>query len=122
MGATPVFVDIVADIYTMNPAKLELAINCKTKAIIPVSMFSQLLDIDTFNYIAAKRKIPMIEDGAQSFGSTSNCKKSYGTSLICSTSFFPAKPPGCYGDGGALFTDDDTVANNIRAIRTHGGL
>ena len=122
VGATPVFVDIVADTYTMDPAKLELAITSKTKAIIPVSMFGQLPDMEAINYIAAKHKIPVIEDGAQSLGATRNGKKSCGTSLIGSTSFFPAKPLGCYGDGGALFTDDDTVANNIRAIRTHGGL
>jgi UDP-2-acetamido-2-deoxy-ribo-hexuluronate aminotransferase len=122
VGATPVFVDILPDTYTMNPEKLEAAFTKKTKAIIPVSMFGQLPDMKAINDLAAKHNIPVIEDGAQSFGATHNGIKSCATSLIGSTSFFPAKPLGCYGDGGALFTNDDSIADTMRAIRTHGGV
>jgi UDP-2-acetamido-2-deoxy-ribo-hexuluronate aminotransferase len=94
----------------------------KTKAIIPVSLFGQIPDLEAINAIAEKQNIAVIEDAAQSFGATRNGKRSCGASLIGSTSFFPAKPLGCYGDGGALFTDDDTLAEIIRAIRTHGGV
>ena len=122
VGARPIFVDIQEDSYNLDPIKLEKAITKKTKAIITVSLFGQISNIEEINKIAKKYKIAVIEDGAQSFGATRNGKKSCGVSLIGSTSFFPAKPLGCYGDGGALFTDDDEIANAMRAIRTHGGL
>lgn len=122
VGATPVFVDIDPRSYTMDPDRLAAAITKKTKAIIPVSLFGQMPDLERIQAIAdAHGGIPVVEDAAQSFGSTRNGKRSCGASLIGSTSFFPAKPLGCYGDGGALFTDDDDLASTMRAIRTHGG-
>jgi len=122
VGATPVFIDIEYDTFNMDATKLEAAITEKTKAIIPVSLFGQMPDIETINTIAERHNLPVIEDGAQSFGASRNGKKSCGASLIGSTSFFPAKPLGCYGDGGALFTNDDELAKKMRAIRTHGGI
>ncbi len=122
VGATPVFVDIEPSSFNMNPDLLEAVITDKTKAIMPVSLFGQVPEIERIQEIAAKFNIPVIEDAAQSFGATRNGKKSCGTSLIGSTSFFPAKPLGCYGDGGALFTDDDELAEAMRAIRSHGGV
>ena len=121
VGARPVFIDIEPSTFNMNADLLESAITSKTKAILPVSLFGQLPDYPRINTIAAKHNLPVIEDGAQSFGATQNGKRSCGVSLIGSTSFFPAKPLGCYGDGGALFTDDDSLADTFRAIRTHGG-
>jgi UDP-2-acetamido-2-deoxy-ribo-hexuluronate aminotransferase len=122
VGATPVFVDIEPETFNMNPDLLEEAITENTKAIMPVSLFGQMPDLERINEIAAKHDIAVIEDGAQSFGATRNGKKSCGASLIGSTSFFPAKPLGCYGDGGALFTDDDELAEVMKAIRSHGGV
>lgn len=122
VGATPVFVDIDPQSYTMDPDRLAAAITKKTKAIIPVSLFGQMPDLERIQAIAdAHGGIPVIEDAAQSFGATRNGKRSCGASMIGSTSFFPAKPLGCYGDGGALFTDDDRLAATMKAIRTHGG-
>ena len=121
VGATPVFVDIDPRYYTMDPTKLEEAITPKTKAIIPVSLYGQMPDLEVIQAIADKYQIPVIEDAAQSFGASRNGKRSCGASLIGSTSFFPAKPLGCYGDGGALFTSDDELAAKMKAIRTHGG-
>ena len=122
VGATPVFVDIEHDTFNMDASKIEAAITEKTKAIIPVSLFGQMPDLEAINAIAEQHNIAVIEDAAQSFGATRNGVKSCGASLVGSTSFFPAKPLGCYGDGGALFTDDDELAEVIRAIRTHGGV
>ena len=122
VGATPVFVDIEHDTFNLDPSKLEEAITENTRAIIPVSLFGQMPDMETINAIAEQHNIAVIEDGAQSFGANRNGKVSCGASLIGSTSFFPAKPLGCYGDGGALFTDDDQLADIMRAIRTHGGV
>lgn len=122
VGATPVFVDIEADSFNMDPNLLEAAITGNTKAIIPVSLFGQMANLEEIQKIADKHGIPVIEDAAQSFGASRNGKMSCGTSLIGSTSFFPAKPLGCYGDGGALFTDDDSLAEKMSAIRTHGGV
>ncbi len=122
VGATPVFVDIEYDTFNLDASKLEELITENTKAIIPVSLFGQMPDIETINTIAGKHNLAVIEDAAQSFGAIRNGKRSCGASLIGSTSFFPAKPLGCYGDGGALFTDDERLAKTIRAIRTHGGV
>lgn len=122
VGAKPVFVDIEYDTFNMDASKLEAAITERTKAIIPVSLFGQMPDLESIIAIADKYNIAVIEDGAQSFGAKRNDKRSCGASLIGSTSFFPAKPFGCYGDGGALFTDDDSLAETMRAIRTHGGV
>lgn len=120
-GATPVFVDIDPDTYNIDISQIEAAITPKTKAILPVSLFGQMPDFTAINAIAKKYGIPVIEDGAQSLGAEQNGLKSCGATLIGSTSFFPAKTLGCYGDGGALFTNDDALAAKMRAIRTHGG-
>jgi UDP-2-acetamido-2-deoxy-ribo-hexuluronate aminotransferase len=122
VGAKPVFVDIDPKTYSMDIDRLDRAISPHTKAIMPVSLFGQMPDYDRVNAIAARHGVAVIEDGAQSFGATQVGRRSCGVTLIGSTSFFPAKPLGCYGDGGALFTNDDSLAEKMRAIRTHGGL
>lgn len=122
VGAKPVFVDIEPKTYNLDVARLEKSITPRTKAIMPVSLFGQMPDYDAINAIAAKHGVAVIEDGAQSFGATQRGRRSCGVTQIGSTSFFPAKPLGCYGDGGALFTNDDVLAERMRAIRTHGGL
>ncbi len=122
VGARPVFVDIEPETYNMNIGLLEAAITSRTKAILPVSLFGQMPDYQKINEIAARHSLPVIEDGAQSFGATQKGRRSCGVTAIGSTSFFPAKPLGCFGDGGALFADDDQLAEKLRAIRTHGGL
>ena len=120
LGAVPVFVDIDPRTYNIDPSKIEAAISPRTKAIMPVSLYGQCADMDAINVIANKYGLPVIEDAAQSFGATYKGKKSCGLSTIGSTSFFPSKPLGCYGDGGALFTDDDALAKTMREIRLHG--
>jgi len=120
LGAVPVFIDVEKDTYNMDPLLLEAAITDKTKAIIPVSLYGQCADYTAINAIAAKYNIPVIEDAAQSFGATQNDKKSCNLTTIGSTSFFPSKPLGCYGDGGALFTNDAALAKKIAEIRVHG--
>ncbi|NGX58481.1 MAG: UDP-2-acetamido-2-deoxy-3-oxo-D-glucuronate aminotransferase [Chlamydiae bacterium] len=122
LGAKPIFVDIDPDTFNLNIDQIEQVITPQTKAIMPVSLFGQMPDLDKLNIIAAKHGIPVIEDGAQSFGATLRGKRSCGITTIGSTSFFPAKPLGCYGDGGALFTNDDEIAETLRIIRVHGGL
>ena len=122
VGAKPVFVDIEARSYNLDVDKLEAAITPRTKALMPVSLFGQMPDYARINALAARHELPVIEDAAQSFGATQNGARSCGVTLIGSTSFFPAKPFGCYGDGGALFTSDDGLAETMRAIRTHGGV
>jgi UDP-2-acetamido-2-deoxy-ribo-hexuluronate aminotransferase len=120
LGAKPVFVDIRADTWNMDEAQLESAITDKTKAIMPVSIYGQCPNMDSINAIAEKYSLPVIEDAAQSFGATYKGKNSCNLSTIGSTSFFPSKPLGCYGDGGALFTNDDEMAKMFRWIRVHG--
>ncbi len=122
VGARPVFVDIAPGDFNMNPDLIEAAVTLHTKAIMPISLFGQMLDYDRINDIAARHGITVIEDAAQSLGASRNGKRSCGVTTIASTSFFPAKPFGCYGDGGALFTDDAALAEKMRAIRSHGGL
>src|ERR1051325_7117354 len=122
VGATPVFVDIEPLTYNIDVDQIEAAITPRTRAIIPVNLFGQLPDYSRINAIAARHNITVIEDAAQSFGAKQNGKRSCAVSRIGSTSFFPAKPLGCYGDGGALFTDEDALAERMRAIRTHGGV
>lgn len=122
VGAKPVFVDIEPVSYNINVDLIERAITPKTKAIMPVSLFGQMPEYARINAIAARHGLPVIEDAAQSFGATQNGRRSCGVTLVGSTSFFPAKPLGCYGEGGALFTSDDAIADKMRAIRTHGGL
>jgi UDP-2-acetamido-2-deoxy-ribo-hexuluronate aminotransferase len=119
-GARPVFVDIDARTYNIDPKLIEAAITPRTKAIMPVSLYGQCADMDAINAIARKHGIPVIEDAAQSFGATYNGKRSCAVSEVGSTSFFPSKPLGAYGDGGALFTDDDGLAKLMREIRVHG--
>lgn len=121
LGATPVFVDIEHDTFNIDIDQLEAAITPRTKAIIPVSLYGQMPDMNRLNAIAGKHNVPVIEDGAQSFGATQNGRRSCGITDVASTSFYPAKTLGCYGDGGALFTNDDALASQLRAIRTHGG-
>jgi UDP-2-acetamido-2-deoxy-ribo-hexuluronate aminotransferase len=120
LGATPIFVDIEPDTYNIDPSQIEAAITPKTKAIMPVSLYGQCTDFDSINAIAQKHNLPVIEDGAQSFGATYKGRNSCGLSTIGCTSFFPSKPLGCYGDGGACFTNDDNLAKIMREIRIHG--
>ena len=120
VGARPVFVDIDATTYNMDPSLLEAAITQHTKAIMPVSLFGQMPDFAAIDAIAAKHGLPVIEDAAQSFGATQEGRRSCAASLIGSTSFFPAKPFGCFGDGGALFTNDDALAEKMSMVRNHG--
>lgn len=120
LGATPVYVDIDQKTYNIDPVLLEAAITPQTKAVIPVSLYGQCADFDAINEIAAKHNLPVIEDAAQSFGATYKGKKSCNLSTIACTSFFPSKPLGCYGDGGAIFTNDEKLATVIRQIARHG--
>lgn len=120
LGAVPVFVDIDPATYNLNPSLLEPAITERTKAIVPVSLYGQCADMDAIGSVAGAHGIPVIEDGAQSFGATYRGRRSCGLSLIGCTSFFPAKPLGAYGDAGACFTDNDGLAKAIREIRNHG--
>ena len=120
LGAKPVYVDIDARTYNLDPALLEAAITPRTKAIVPVSLYGQCADFDAINAIAAKHGIPVIEDAAQSFGATYKGRKSCNLSTIACASFFPSKPLGCYGDGGAIFTSDDELARVMRQIARHG--
>lgn len=120
VGATPVFVDIQPDTYNMDPTKIEAAVTPKTKAIMPVSLYGQPADFDEINAIGGKHGIPVIEDAAQSFGAPYKGKKSCNLSLVSATSFFPAKPLGCYGDGGAVFTNDEALHKKMAQIRVHG--
>ena len=120
LGAKPVFVDIDPDTYNIDVGKIAEAITPQTKAIMPVSLYGQCADIDELNALAAKYKLPVIEDAAQSFGATYKGRKSGALTTIGCTSFFPSKPLGCYGDGGACFTNDAELAMRMNEIRTHG--
>ena len=120
LGATPVFVDINSDTYNINAASVEAAITTKTKAIMPVSLYGQCADYDEINAVAKKHNLPVIEDAAQSLGATYKGRQSCGLTTIGCTSFFPSKPLGCYGDGGACFTNDSELATRMDEIRLHG--
>ncbi|TXH62394.1 MAG: aminotransferase [Thiothrix sp.] len=120
LGAKPVFVDIEPDTCNIDARLIEAKITEQTKAIMPVSLYGQPADMDEINAIAAKYNLPVIEDAAQSFGAMYKGKKSCSLSTIGCTSFFPSKPLGCYGDGGAIFTDDDSIALACKEIRVHG--
>ncbi len=120
LGATPVFLDIDPGTYNIDPSLIEGAITRRTRAIMPVSLYGQCAEMDTINAIAESHGLPVIEDAAQSFGATYKGRRSCGLSTIGCTSFFPSKPLGCYGDGGACFTDDDDLATRIRQIAAHG--
>ncbi len=119
-GGVPVFVDIQPDTANIDPTLIEAAITPRTKAIMPVSLYGQVADMDAINAIAAQHGLAVIEDAAQSFGASYQARKSCNTSTFGCTSFFPSKPLGCYGDGGAIFTNDDKLAQACREIRTHG--
>jgi UDP-2-acetamido-2-deoxy-ribo-hexuluronate aminotransferase len=120
LGAVPVFVDIDEKTYNIDANKIEEKITSKTKAIIPVSLYGQPTDMDSIQKIATKHNLKVIVDGAQSFGSTYKNKTDSSLGDISTTSFFPAKPLGCFGDGGAVFTNDEELANKIKSLRAHG--
>lgn len=119
-GATPVYVDIDPQTYNIDVNKIEAAITSKTKAIMPVSLYGQIADMKKINEIAQKHGLKVIEDAAQSFGAIQNGKRSCNLSDVAGTSFFPAKPLGCYGDGGAIFTNDESLHIAMKEIREHG--
>ncbi|MCG3189372.1 MAG: UDP-2-acetamido-2-deoxy-3-oxo-D-glucuronate aminotransferase [Burkholderiaceae bacterium] len=121
LGGVPVFVDIEPDTCNIDWRGIEAKITPRTRAIMPVSLYGQVADMDEINAIAARHgNIPVIEDAAQSFGATYRGRKSCNLSTFGCTSFFPSKPLGCYGDGGAIFTSDDALARACREIRVHG--
>lgn len=120
LGAKPVYVDVSPHTCNLAPELLEAAISARTRAIVPVSLYGQCADFDAINAIAAKHQLPVIEDAAQSLGATYKGRQSGSLSTLACTSFFPSKPLGCYGDGGALFTDDDALAVVLRQIARHG--
>ena len=120
LGARPVFVDVQPDTCNIDPTGIEAAITSRTRAIMPVALYGQTADMDEINAIAPRHRLPVIEDAAQSFGATYKGRQSCNLSAIGCTSFFPSKPLGCYGDGGAIFTDDDALATAMREIRVHG--
>lgn len=120
LGATPVFVDIDRYTYNLDPSLIEAAVTPRTKAIMPIALYGQCADMDAINAVAARHRIPVIDDAAQSFGATYKGRRSGTLADITCTSFFPSKPLGCYGDGGACFTEDDDLAARMRQIRVHG--
>jgi UDP-2-acetamido-2-deoxy-ribo-hexuluronate aminotransferase len=120
LGAKPVFVDIDAASYNIDANLIESKISSKTKALIPVSLFGQVSDMDAINTLAEKHGLTVIEDAAQSFGASYKGKKSCNLSALACTSFFPSKPLGCFGDGGAVFTNDHDLAEKIKRLRLHG--
>lgn len=120
VGAKPVFVDIEPDTCNIDVSLIEKSITERTRAIIPVSLYGQPADMDEINAIANRYGLIVIEDAAQSFGAVYKERKSCNLSTIGCTSFFPSKPLGCYGDGGALFTSDDSLAEIARELRIHG--
>jgi len=120
LKAKPVFVDIDEKTYNLDPTKIEAKITEKTKAIMPVSLYGQPANMEAIQAIADKHNLNVIVDGAQSFGSTFNNKTDSNLGDISTTSFFPAKPLGCFGDGGAVFTNDDKLAEKMKSLRVHG--
>lgn len=120
LGAKPVFVDVEPDTCLIDARLIGAAITPRTRALMPVSLYGQVADMDAINAIAARHGLPVIEDAAQSFGALHRGRRSCGLSTWGATSFFPSKPLGCYGDGGALFSDDDALARAAREIRVHG--
>jgi dTDP-4-amino-4,6-dideoxygalactose transaminase len=126
LGATPVFVDVLEDSFNMNPASFAQAIDearetgLTPKLVIPVDLFGQPADIDSITEIAHAERVKVLVDGAQSFGASSQGRRVGTMGDATTTSFFPAKPLGCYGDGGAVFTQDDELADLINSIRLHG--
>ncbi len=119
-GATPVYVDIERKTFNLDPKKIEAAITPKTKAIMPVSLYGQPADLDEINALAKKHNLFVIEDTAQSYGAKYKNKKSGACTTAAGTSFYPAKPLGCYGDGGAIFTNDSALFQAMKEVREHG--
>jgi UDP-2-acetamido-2-deoxy-ribo-hexuluronate aminotransferase len=119
-GATPVFVDIQPDTLNLDPDRLEAALTARTRAILPVSLYGQPADMEPINAVAERHGLAVIEDAAQSLGARYRGRMSGNLSRLACTSFFPSKPLGCYGDGGAVFTRDDDLAGRLREIRDHG--
>lgn len=120
LGAKPVFVDIDARTYNIDHSLIEEKITERTRGIIPVSLYGQAADMDAINSIAKRYGLFVMEDGCQSFGATYKGRRSCGLSDIGTTSFFPSKPLGCYGDGGMVFTDHEDIAGKIQSLRVHG--
>jgi UDP-2-acetamido-2-deoxy-ribo-hexuluronate aminotransferase len=120
LGAVPVFVDIDKHTYNIDPSLIEKAITKRTKVVMPVSLYGQCADMDKINEVSSRHGLVVIEDGAQSFGAAYKGSKSCSLSTIGCTSFFPSKPLGCYGDGGACFTNDADIAKRLREISAHG--
>jgi UDP-2-acetamido-2-deoxy-ribo-hexuluronate aminotransferase len=120
LGGRPVFVDIESDTCNIDAALIEARITPRTRAILPVSLYGQCADMDTINAIAARHGLAVIEDAAQSFGAGYQGRHSGNLGTFGCTSFFPSKPLGCYGDGGAIFTSDAALAQACREIRVHG--
>ena len=121
LGGRPVFVDVEPDTGLIDASQIEAAITPRTRAIMPVSLYGQVADMAAIRAVAARHgHLPVIEDGAQSFGATLDGVESGHLSTLGCTSFFPSKPLGCYGDGGAIFTSDDTLARACRELRVHG--
>ncbi len=120
IGAVPVFVDVDPVTCNLDPSRITAKITSRTRGLIPVSLYGQCADMDAINAVAARHGLWVMEDAAQSFGATYRGRKSCGLSRVAATSFFPAKPLGCYGDGGAMFTDDDELAGKLRMLRNHG--
>ena len=120
LGARPVFVDIEPDTCNIDARLIEAKLTARTRAVMPVSLYGQVADMAAINAVAARHGLAVIEDAAQSFGAVYQGRRSCALSTFGATSFFPSKPLGCYGDGGALFTDDDALAQATREIRVHG--
>ncbi|MBF0624767.1 MAG: DegT/DnrJ/EryC1/StrS family aminotransferase [Magnetococcales bacterium] len=120
LGATPVFVDVEPDTLNIDPRRIEAALTPRTKVILPVSLFGQCADLEPINALARAHGLRCLEDACQSLGATSKGRRSGALTDAAATSFFPAKPLGCYGDGGMVFTDDDELARRVQIIRDHG--
>ena len=120
LGARPVFVDIEPLSFNLDPSRIEAAITPRTRAILPVSLYGQCADLEAINAIAAAHGLAVIEDAAQSFGATHPGGRSCASTVLATTSFFPSKPLGGFGDGGACFTSDAGLVERIRRIRAHG--
>ena len=119
-GATPTFADIDPDTGNIDPAKIEAAITKRTKAIMPVHLYGQMADMDPIMAVGRKHNIPVIEDAAQAHGATYKGKRSGSIGLLSAFSFYPTKNLGAYGDGGAITTDDDNLAQTLRELRNGG--
>jgi UDP-2-acetamido-2-deoxy-ribo-hexuluronate aminotransferase len=120
LGAKPVFVDIDETTYNIDASKIEAAITEKTKAVIAVSLYGQPADLDVIKLVTDRYRLSLIIDGAQSFGATYKDKAEVHYCDIYTTSFFPAKPLGCFGDGGAVLTNNETSAEKMKMLRIHG--